>query len=79
VSVDRRDAIWFNHAGGNYLGRFDPRTETFSIYPLPTAKTDCQALDFAKDGALWCISSRLPKLVRLTVPATAAPAAPINR
>jgi virginiamycin B lyase len=79
VSVDRRDAVWFNHPGGNYLGRFDPRSETFSIYPFITAKTDCQLMDFAKDGALWCVSSRLPKLVRLMVQAAAAPQPPVGR
>src|SRR5262245_47101765 len=75
VMVDRRDAIWFNHAGGNYIGRFDPRTETFSVYPFITANTECQQMDFGRDGALWCVSARLPKLVRLMVPAapTATP------
>jgi hypothetical protein len=24
-------------------------------------------MDFAKDGALWCVSSSVPKLVRLMV------------
>jgi hypothetical protein len=36
-------------------------------------------MDFAKDGALWCVSSRLPKLVRLMVQAAAAPQPPVGR
>jgi virginiamycin B lyase len=67
VNVDRRDAIWFSHFGGNYIGRFEPRTEKFSIYPFPTPDTNCRLMDFAKDGALWCVSSSGPRLVRLAV------------
>jgi len=67
IIVDRRDAVWFSHAGGNYVGRFDPRTETGFIYPLPTSNMHCHQMDFAKDGALWCVGSQVPKLVRLTV------------
>ena len=40
IAIDHRDTVWFTHAGGNYVGRFDPRTESFSIYPFPTADTD---------------------------------------
>ena len=67
IVIDRRDAVWFSHAGGNYIGRFDPRTETVFVYPFLTSNTNCRHMDFAKDGALWCVSSRVPKLVRLTV------------
>jgi virginiamycin B lyase len=67
INVDRRDHVWFSHAGGNYIGRFDPKAEAVFVYPLPTRATDCRLMDFAKDGALWCVSSSTPKLVRLTV------------
>jgi virginiamycin B lyase len=78
VNVDRRDAIWFSHFGGNYIGRFDPRTDVFSVYPLPTPDANCRLMDFARDGTLWCMSSRVPKLVRLALkpggPAAYSPA-----
>ena len=67
IAIDHRDTVWFTHAGGNYVGRFDPRTEGFSIYPFPTADTDCRDIDFGRDGALWCVSMQSPKLIRLTV------------
>jgi virginiamycin B lyase len=67
IAVDRRDMIWFTHSGGNYIGRFDPRTETFTIFPFASPDTGCRRLDFAKDGALWCVSSTAPRLVRLMV------------
>ncbi len=70
IVIDRRDAVWFSHAGGNYIGRFDPRSETVFIYPFLTSNTNCRHMDFAKDGALWCVSSRVPKLVRLMVKGT---------
>ena len=50
----------------------------FSVYPLPTPDTNCRLMDFARDGTLWCMSSRVPKLVRLAVkpggPAAYSPA-----
>ncbi len=70
IVIDRRDAVWFSHSGGNYIGRFDPRTDMVFIYPFLTSNMNCRHMDLAKDGALWCVSSRVPKLVRLTVKGT---------
>jgi virginiamycin B lyase len=67
VAVDGKDAVWFAHHGGNYLGRFEPRGESFTVYPLPTKDVACRTLDIGKDGALWCMGSGAPVLVRLVV------------
>ncbi len=67
IAVDHRDAVWFTHTGGNYIGRFDPRTDSVSVYPFPTDDTDCRDIDFGKDGAVWCVSTQSPKLIRLTL------------
>jgi streptogramin lyase len=65
ITVDHRDIVWFMHAGGNYIGRFDPRTESFSVYPFPSADSDCRDIDLSRDGAVWCVSTQSPKLIRL--------------
>lgn len=67
-NVDKNDTVWFSHFGGNYIGRFDPRNEQFSVYPHLSKGINCRLMDFAQDGSLWCIGSgSAPNLVRLIV------------
>ena len=67
-NVDRKDVIWFSHFGGNYIGRFDPRTEQFAVYPhLSKTPLNCRLMDIAPDGTVWCMGSATPNLVRLKV------------
>lgn len=61
--------VWFSHFGGNYIGRFDPRTGQFSVYPHLSKSINCRLMDIGPDGAVWCIGSgsSAPNLVRLSV------------
>ena len=67
MALDRDGALWFSHFGGNYIGRFNPANDKFSIYPHASPDVNCRQIDIAKDGSLWCIGSEAAKLVHLTV------------
>jgi streptogramin lyase len=39
---------------------FDPATEAFTIYPLPTRVTYTREIDFDESGAVWTSNSNIP-------------------
>ncbi|MGH7551282.1 MAG: virginiamycin B lyase family protein [Gemmatimonadota bacterium] len=45
--------IWMTELVGGRLVRFDPETETFDLYPLPTPYSGPRRLDIAPDGTVW--------------------------
>lgn len=47
---DEQDNVWISSM--NYLTKFDPRTEKFTIYPLP-ARTDMPKIEPTRDGSIW--------------------------
>ena len=47
------------------FNRFDPETETWNAYPLPSANAACRFLDVDPEGAIWCPESGANKLARL--------------
>ena len=40
--------------------RFEPATETFTVYPLPTRVTYKREIEFDAAGAVWTSNSNLP-------------------
>ena len=56
IVKDRVDAC---HRRRDLL-RFDPRTESFTVYPLPTRVTYTRELDFDRAGRVWTSNSNMP-------------------
>ena len=42
------------------LIRFDPETEHFAVYPLPTRVTYTREIDFDAEGRVWTSNSNTP-------------------
>jgi virginiamycin B lyase len=56
TTVDTQGDAWFAEQNANYIGRFDPRQQTFRIFPLGTWKGSPlgpQDLFFDERGLLW--------------------------
>jgi streptogramin lyase len=56
TAVDAQGDAWFTEQNANYIGRFDPRQQTFRIFPLGTWKGSPfgpQDLLFDGRGLLW--------------------------
>ncbi|HEX9130996.1 MAG TPA: hypothetical protein VF844_01750, partial [Ktedonobacteraceae bacterium] len=56
TAVDAQGDAWFTEQNANYIGRFDPRQQTFRIFPLGTWKGSPlgpQDLHFDDRGLLW--------------------------
>lgn len=47
---DEQDNVWISSM--NYLTRFDPKTEKFTVYPLP-ARTDMPKIEPTQAGSIW--------------------------
>ncbi|HMB92941.1 MAG TPA: carboxypeptidase regulatory-like domain-containing protein [Rhodothermales bacterium] len=56
--------IWATQLVGNRLIRFDPATETFTLYDLPTSTSGPRRLDIAPDGTVWIPEYAAGKLAR---------------
>ena len=69
VSIDANDNVWFGEFDTGKIGRFDPKTETFREYQLPSKDTKPYALKVAGDGAVWYSSTYRDLIGRLD-PAT---------
>jgi virginiamycin B lyase len=39
IRIDKFDKIWFNSAEGNVIGRLDPETKKFVLFPYPLTET----------------------------------------
>ena len=56
TAPDKQGDIWFTEQAANYIGRFDPRTEKFTTYPLDSENGQGmgpQDLRFDGSGKLW--------------------------
>src|SRR6266568_677857 len=56
TAVDTRGKVWFVEQGANYIGRFDPATQTFRPFPLGIVNghpLGPQDLQFDARGQLW--------------------------
>lgn len=61
--------IWATQLVGNRLIRFDPATEAFTLYDMPTPTSGPRRLDIAPDGTVWIPEYAAGKLARFD-PAT---------
>jgi len=54
VAADMKNGyIWFADTNGNQVTRFDPKTETFLEFPLPTRVTSVRFTGIDGQGRLW--------------------------
>lgn len=65
VYVDERDHVWLSDFGGsNALVRFDPVTETFESFTLPSSPANVRQM-LGRPGEVWGAESGTDKLVLL--------------
>jgi virginiamycin B lyase len=62
VYVDDRDMVWLSDFAANALVRFDPASEGFASFPLPTADSRVRQL-LGRPGEVWGAASAADKLV----------------
>jgi streptogramin lyase len=61
LHVDRRsDTVWICGTNSDTLIRFEPASERFTVYPLPTRVTYTRELDFDAQGRVWTSNSNAP-------------------
>jgi streptogramin lyase len=53
LRVGRDGTVWMTQLLGNRLVRFDPRTESFTLYDLPTPHSGPRRLDVDAAGRVW--------------------------
>jgi len=53
VQIDSDDVVWFCEYTDGRIGRFDPKTEMFKEYQLPSSLTKPYALGIAPDHSIW--------------------------
>jgi virginiamycin B lyase len=57
--------VWFTDQANNRIGRLDPATETFTMYPVPTPTSAPLGLTRGPDGALWFTERAAAKVGRM--------------
>ena len=62
VYVDDTDKVWLSDFGANALVRFDPTTETFEVFELPSARANVRQI-LGRPGEVWGAESGTDKLV----------------
>ena len=53
LELDKDGNVWFSQRQGNRLGKFDPKTEQFTEYPLPGPEASPYAIGVDRDGIVW--------------------------
>ncbi len=54
------DTVWVCGTNSDSLIRFEPESERFTVYPLPTRVTYTREIDFDKAGGVWTSNSNAP-------------------
>ena len=62
VYVDEQDIVWLSDFGGNALVRFDPATEEFRVFPLPSSPGNVRQI-LGRPGEVWGAESAADTLV----------------
>jgi virginiamycin B lyase len=62
VYVDNRDMVWLSDFGANSLVRFDPTTETFTTFELPSPQAAVRQI-LGRPGEIWGAESAVDKIV----------------
>ena len=75
VVVDKDHMVWFGMANADLLGKFNPFTETFTMYPLPTRGSNSRHLviDNRTEGlTLWVPYTSAQKIAKVQFRANTA-------
>jgi virginiamycin B lyase len=67
VYVDDQDQVWLTDFGANAIVRFNPATESFDSFPLPSPGAAVRQL-LGRPGELWGAESGTDKLVVIRTP-----------
>jgi virginiamycin B lyase len=62
VYVDERDKVWLTDFGGNAIVRFDPNTEQFQPFSLPSTPGNVRQL-LGRPGEVWGAESANDQIV----------------
>jgi virginiamycin B lyase len=65
IQLDSDGIVWFSQSGAGQIGRFDPKTETFTNYPLPGPVPSPYAMNLDKNHDVWYSSEYLDEVGRL--------------
>lgn len=68
VQVDRNQMVWINQMNGDRLTKFNPFTEEFTDYPLPSVGSETRHIsidDTTNPPTVWLAYSGLAKLARV--------------
>jgi virginiamycin B lyase len=60
--VDDRDIVWLSDFGANTIVSFDPTTERFASFPLPSEPSNVRQIHGRK-GEVWGAESAADRLV----------------
>ncbi|MEE2672659.1 MAG: hypothetical protein VX466_02615 [Myxococcota bacterium] len=85
LAIDQQtDVVWICGTNSDSMIRFEPETEHFTVYPLPTRVTYTREVDFDRQGRVWTSNSNgptwqieggVPKVVRIDPSGAPSPAA----
>jgi virginiamycin B lyase len=62
VYVDERDMVWLSDFSSNAMVRFDPATEAFESFALPSSPGNVRQI-LGRPGEVWGAESAADKLV----------------
>jgi virginiamycin B lyase len=68
TTVDAQGNVWLAEQNANYIGRFDPRQQTFRLFPLGTwqgSPLGPQDMHFDGSGLLWFTAAEAGAIGRL--------------
>jgi cysteine-rich repeat protein len=61
LSANRNDGfVWINGTNSDSMIRFDPETEHFTVYPMPTGASYTREIEFDADNNVWTCTSNEP-------------------
>ena len=60
--VDEQDLVWVSDFGGNAMHRFDPTTERFDTFDLPSSPGNVRQI-LGRSGEVWGAESAADQLV----------------
>lgn len=67
VYVDDRDIVWLSDFTSNTIVSFDPATETFESFPLPSPDSRVRQI-LGRPGEIWGAGSAVDTLIVIRVP-----------